>query len=320
MVVHGLTASQLLAELTEEVSAAEEAGLDLVLVPEHHTGPPGSLTAPLTVAAWLLARTSRIQIGTGVLILPLHPTVRVAEEAALIQQASAGRLVLGVGAGYQAADFDMYGVDRRCRAQLLEQAMGDLRAMWSGRPVAGAPVRPSLDGADPPALWLGTWSDAGVRRAATHADGWIADPVRTVAEVAAMASAYREAALAAGHRGHVVILREGFVATSRAAAMATYGPAAAVVYRYYLRHGVLPPADGVTDSDSACRAALDDRLVAGSPEEVADQLLSLIEQADADTVVLALRHPTGPSHREVMEAIGRLGTEVAPLLSSEAKR
>ena len=65
MVVHGLTASELLAELTEEVCAAEEAGLDLVLVPEHHTGPPGSLTAPLTVATWLLARTSTIRIVTA---------------------------------------------------------------------------------------------------------------------------------------------------------------------------------------------------------------------------------------------------------------
>jgi alkanesulfonate monooxygenase SsuD/methylene tetrahydromethanopterin reductase-like flavin-dependent oxidoreductase (luciferase family) len=315
MVGHGLTASELLAELTDEVCAAEEAGLDLVLVPEHHAGPPGSLTAPLTVAAWLLARTSRIRIGTGVLILPLRPTVAVAEEAAFLQQASGGRLILGVGAGYQAADFQMYGLDRAGRAQRLEQALIDLRAMWSGQPVTGGPLRPSLDGVDPPSLWLGAWSAAGVRRAAIHADGWMADPIRTGPEVTAMASAYRAEARVQGRKGHVVVLREGFVAASRQVAVDAYRPPATVVYRYYLRHGAFPAASGITEADLVSGSTLDDRLVVGSPQEVAVGISSLHAGCGADTVVLGLRHPTGPSHREVMEAIRLLGTEVVPLLS-----
>ena len=318
MVGHGLSAAELLAELTDEVCAAEDAGLDLVLVPEDHRGPPGSLTAPLTVATWLLARTSRIRIGTGALILPLHPTVEVAEEAALLQQASRGRLVLGVGAGYQVADFNMYGMDRAGRAQRLEQAMIDLRALWSGQPVAGAPLRPSLDDVEPPSLWLGAWSEAGVRRAAIHADGWIADPIRTLAEVAAMAKAYRAEASANGSKGHVVVIREGFVSASRQAAMDAYGPPATVVYRYYLRHGAFPLESGVTEADLISGAALHDRLLVGSPDEVASGISSLAAECGADTVVLGLRHPTGPSHREVMEAIRLLGAEVAPLLSREA--
>jgi alkanesulfonate monooxygenase SsuD/methylene tetrahydromethanopterin reductase-like flavin-dependent oxidoreductase (luciferase family) len=315
MVGHGLSASELLAELTDEVRAAEDAGLDVVLVPEHHRGPPGSLTAPLTVASWLLARTSTIRIGTGVLILPLHATVAVAEEAALLQQASGGRLILGVGAGYQLADFQMHGVNRADRARLLEQGMIDLRALWSGQLLAGAPLRPSLDGVAPPSLWLGAWSEAGVRRAAIHADGWIADPIRTGTEVAAMAAAYRAEVSATGGKGHVVVIREGFVSGSRQAAMDAYGPPVTVLYRYYLRRGAFPAGGGVTEADLISGAAMHDRLMVGSPEEVASRISSLVAECSADTVVLGLRHPTGPSHREVMEAIRLLGAEVVPLIS-----
>ena len=243
--------------------------------------------------------------------------MEVAEEAALLQQASRGRLVLGVGAGYQVADFNMYGMDRAGRAQRLEQAMIDLRALWSGQPVAGAPLRPSLDDVEPPSLWLGAWSEAGVRRAAIHADGWIADPIRTLAEVAAMAKAYRAETSANGSKGHVVVIREGFVSASRQAAMDAYGPPATVVYRYYLRHGAFPLQSEVTEADLISGAALHDRLLVGSPEEVASGISSLAAECGADTVVLGLRHPTGPSHREVMEAIRLLGAEVAPLLSRE---
>jgi alkanesulfonate monooxygenase SsuD/methylene tetrahydromethanopterin reductase-like flavin-dependent oxidoreductase (luciferase family) len=320
MVGHGLSASELLAELTDEVCAAEDAGLDLVLVPEHHRGPPGSLTAPLTVATWLLARTSTIRIGTGVLILPLHPTVEVAEEAALLQQASHGRFILGVGAGYQVADFEMYGMNRAGRARRLEQAMIDLRALWSGQPVAGVPLRPSLDGVGPPDLWLGAWSEPGVRRAALHADAWIADPIRTDAEVVAMAAVYRAEASANARNGHVVVIREGFVSASRQAAMDAYGPPATVVYRYYLRRGAFPVESGVTEADLISGAAMHDRLLVGSPEEVASRISSLAAECGAATVVLGLRHPTGPSHHEVMDAIRLLGTEVVPLLSTEGTR
>jgi alkanesulfonate monooxygenase SsuD/methylene tetrahydromethanopterin reductase-like flavin-dependent oxidoreductase (luciferase family) len=313
MAGRGLRASELLVELTEEVVAAEAAGLDLVLVPEHHTGPPGSLTAPLTVTAWLLARTSTIRIGTGVLLLPLHPTVRVAEEASLLQQASGGRLLLGVGAGYQSADFDLFGVDRRNRTSLLEEALADLRAMWAGQPVGGSVVRPSLDGASPPPLWLGAWSPAGVRRAAKLADGWIGDPVRTSDELAAMAAMYRSARHAGGS-GRVVVLREGFVDTSTEAARLTYGPAVSAVYRFYLRNGAFPARSGVSERDLSFEGALRERVVVGSSLEVAEQLAGIVQRTGADAVVLALRHPGGPSHDQVLAAIRRLGTEVRPLL------
>jgi alkanesulfonate monooxygenase SsuD/methylene tetrahydromethanopterin reductase-like flavin-dependent oxidoreductase (luciferase family) len=314
MAGRGLRAAELLAELTEEVVAAEAAGLDLVLVPEHHTGPPGSLTAPLTVTAWLLARTSTIRIGTGVLLLPLHPTVRVAEEASLLQQASGGRLVLGVGAGYQSADFDLFGVDRRQRTSLLEEGLADLRAIWAGQPIVGTVVRPSLDGTAPPPLWLGAWSPAGARRAAKLADGWVADPVRTSDEVAAMATVYRDAAANGGGSGQVVVMREGFVGTTTEAARVTYGPAVSAVYRYYLRNGAFPAHSRVSEGDLTLDGALRERVVVGSSSEVAERLAQLVERTRADTVVLALRHPSGPGHDDVLAAIRRLGTEVRPLL------
>ena len=239
----------------------------------------------MTVATWLLARTSRIRIGTGMPDLPLHPTVEVAEEAALLQQASRGRLVLGVGAGYQVADFNMYGMDRTGRAQRLEQAMIDLRALWSGQPVAGAPLRPSLDDVEPPSLWLGAWSEAGVRRAAIHADGWIADPIRTLAEVAAMAKAYRAETSANGSKGHVVVsgglrLRQPASGDGRLrAARNRCLPVLPAPRR-------LPTPERGDRGRSDLGGRADDRLLVGSPEEVASGISSLAAECGADTVVL----------------------------------
>jgi alkanesulfonate monooxygenase SsuD/methylene tetrahydromethanopterin reductase-like flavin-dependent oxidoreductase (luciferase family) len=313
MAGRGMSAAQLLGELTAEVQAAEEAGLDLALMPEHHVGPPGSLTSPLTVAGWLLARTSRIRIGTGVLLLPLHPVVRVAEEVALLQQASNGRLILGVGAGYQEADFALFGVDRRRRTRLLEQALAELHASWNGEPVRDVAVRPGLEGTQPPPVWLGAWSEPGVRRAARLANGWIADPVRTAGEVAGMARLYRDTC--GGGSGHVVVMREGWVGTETTTARAVYGPAVTPVYRYYLRSGAFPAGSGVTEADLTFDGALKERVVVGSPADVADGLASLVERTGADAIVLALRHPGGPPHAEVLEAIRLLGTEVRPRLA-----
>jgi alkanesulfonate monooxygenase SsuD/methylene tetrahydromethanopterin reductase-like flavin-dependent oxidoreductase (luciferase family) len=302
MVGRGLDARELLAELTEEVQAAEAAGLDVVLVPEHHAGPPGMLKSPLTVVTWLLARTSRIRIGTGVLLLPLHSTIAVAEAAALLQLASGGRFILGVGAGYQPADFDLFGIDRSRRVALLEEGMHRLRR--------------SLAGDAPPPVWLGAWSAAGVWRAASIADGWIADPVRSAGEVVATTSTYRQALADSGRAGEVILMREGWVDTTGTQARATYGPAVETIYRYYLRNGAFPADSGLTEAELTLDGALADRVVIGSSAEVAAQMADLIVATGASTVVLALRHPHGPAHKNVLTAIGRLGTEVRPHLQS----
>jgi alkanesulfonate monooxygenase SsuD/methylene tetrahydromethanopterin reductase-like flavin-dependent oxidoreductase (luciferase family) len=97
-------------EALEEIEYAEELGFDSVWLPEHHFSVYGMLGDVLTLAANIAQRTKRMKIGTAVVLLPLNHPVRVAEQAALVDALSNGRLLLGLGRAYQPAEFDGFGV------------------------------------------------------------------------------------------------------------------------------------------------------------------------------------------------------------------
>ena len=93
-----------------------------------------ALPSPLMVGAAVAARTERIEIGTSVILLPLHHPVKVAEDAATLDVISGGRAKIGVGLGYQPADFAMFGVDSSERVSLYEECLDIVRRCWSPEP------------------------------------------------------------------------------------------------------------------------------------------------------------------------------------------
>jgi alkanesulfonate monooxygenase SsuD/methylene tetrahydromethanopterin reductase-like flavin-dependent oxidoreductase (luciferase family) len=122
------------------------------------------LPAPLVMAGVLAARTERIRIGTNILVLPLHHPLRVAEDAAVVDLVSGGRLALGVGQGYSEREFAAFGVDRRRRGALLEEGVRAIRSAWSE-------VAPQPHGRIP--IYVAGVTAAGLRRAARLGDGVI---------------------------------------------------------------------------------------------------------------------------------------------------
>ncbi|WP_084959079.1 LLM class flavin-dependent oxidoreductase [Thermoactinospora rubra] len=95
----------------ELVELAEELGFDGVRLAEHHFRDYGVVPNLFTMLAHAAARTSRIRLGTGIVVLPLHNPVHVAEEAAMVDVLSGGRLDLGIGRGYQSYEFEGFAVD-----------------------------------------------------------------------------------------------------------------------------------------------------------------------------------------------------------------
>ncbi|MET9274468.1 LLM class flavin-dependent oxidoreductase [Kribbella sp. NPDC003557] len=155
------------AERIEEVVLADRLSFDGAWLPEHHLTPDGMLPSPLVMAGVLAARTSRIRIGTNVLVLPLHHPLRVAEDAAVRDLVSGGRFVLGVGQGYAEREFTTFGADRRRRGALLEEGIAVLRGAWSGR--LGVTPRPQCH----IPVWTAGVTAPGLRRAARLGDGII---------------------------------------------------------------------------------------------------------------------------------------------------
>lgn len=121
----------LYAETLEQIAWAEELGYDSVWTSEHHFTADGYLPSSLLVLAAAAARTRRLRLGTLVLLLPLHHPLRVAEDAAVLDLLSGGRLDLGVAAGYRVEEFRAFQIPHRQRGQRLDEAIEILQRSWA---------------------------------------------------------------------------------------------------------------------------------------------------------------------------------------------
>lgn len=118
----------------EQCAWGEEAGVDYVVLSEHHGAEDGFLPAPLTLAAAILGRTRRLPVVVAAMLAPVNDPVRIAEELAVLDLLSGGRVSVVLGAGYRPEEFEMYGVDRAKRGPLLEEFVTTLRRAWTGEP------------------------------------------------------------------------------------------------------------------------------------------------------------------------------------------
>lgn len=106
----GVSDHQVLRETLEEIELADRLGFDSVWLAEHHFSKYGILGSPINFAMAVAERTTSITIGTAVLVLPLHDPLRLAEDIAALDVLSGGRVVIGVGRGYQPAEFAGFGI------------------------------------------------------------------------------------------------------------------------------------------------------------------------------------------------------------------
>jgi alkanesulfonate monooxygenase SsuD/methylene tetrahydromethanopterin reductase-like flavin-dependent oxidoreductase (luciferase family) len=178
----GISNVDLYRQTLDHIEAVEALGFDTVWLTEHHFIEDDYLPSVLTMAAAVAARTSRVTIGTAVLLLPLHDPLRVAEDAAVVDVLSAGRLRLGLGLGYKLEEFAAFGVDRRDRRSLLEDGIEIIRGAWADGPFShhgrhrrfdDLNVTPKPVQRPGPQIWLAGRAQVPVERAATVGDGLI---------------------------------------------------------------------------------------------------------------------------------------------------
>jgi alkanesulfonate monooxygenase SsuD/methylene tetrahydromethanopterin reductase-like flavin-dependent oxidoreductase (luciferase family) len=174
---------RLYAECLDQAAWADEAGFHGVAFLEHHGSDDGYCPAGTILAGAVAARTRRLRIALRALVLPLHNPVRLAEELAVIDVVSDGRLEIVAGLGYRPAEYEMLGVDFKRRVQLLEEGVEILKRAWTGEPFEyqGRRIRvtPTPAQQPRPPIFLAGASDAAARRAARIADGY--DPIPAAA-------------------------------------------------------------------------------------------------------------------------------------------
>lgn len=174
----GAPARDLYAAALDMAAWGEGAGCAAVVISEHHGSSDGYLPSPLVLAAAVAARTASVPIQVAALLLPFYEPVRLAEDMAVLDVLSGGRVSYVIGLGYRDEEFEMFGVARAGRGRRAEATIDFLRRAWRGEPfehagrrlcVTPAPLTPGG-----PVLLLGGSSAAAARRAARCGLGFLA--------------------------------------------------------------------------------------------------------------------------------------------------
>lgn len=213
----------------EQIIHAESCGFDSAWVAQHHFHEAeGGLPAPLVFLAHVAAQTRRIRLGTGIITLPLELPLRVAEDTAVLDMLSGGRLEVGIGPGGNMAAFRAFGLDSEDRGKLTADHLALIRTAWAGDALPGGdklyPAHPGLDAR----VWQASFGVEGARRAGLAGDGLLLSRTQprpdqrwgmTLAEIQEpMLDAYFSA-LPSGVVPRVLGSRSVFVADTRAEAL-----------------------------------------------------------------------------------------------------
>jgi putative FMN-dependent luciferase-like monooxygenase len=312
---------------SEQIAWAERQGFDSAWVAQHHLiENEGGLPSPLVFLAQVAARTARIRLGTGIVTLPLELPLRVAEDAAVLDLLSGGRLEMGFGPGGTAAVFAAFGQDSTQRAALFERNLNLVRAAWRGEPVSSAgqslyPPAPDLT----ERIWQATFSAEGGGRAGRAGDGLMLSRTQprlqprplgvartSLADIQVPIIAAYRAALPPGRTPRIMASRSVFVADDRDEA------------RHHALLGLRRFADRVRAGGRVIDGDTLDELIeavdahVGTPEEViaslrADRTLEHV----TDLVVQV--HAMDPPHLLVLRSIELMAHRVAPALGWQAQ-
>ena len=213
--------SAFIDQLYREIELAEAGGFDAIVVPERHGRTECFFPSSLVLLSVIAARTSRIRLGSYILVLPLHHPIHVAEQVAMIDQVSRGRVIFGVAAGYHSGYSRMFGIPHHERGARFEEQVEIIKLAWTeerfsyhGRYYHFDEVRltPKPYQQPMPEWWVGGMFPKTIARAGRIGDAWCSDPFPLDRQVwLEQVRLYREAARAA-----VRALRPTFRATDYA--------------------------------------------------------------------------------------------------------
>ncbi|MEM1246680.1 MAG: LLM class flavin-dependent oxidoreductase [Acidobacteriota bacterium] len=211
--------------LAQAGELAERAGFESFWLPESHFV-QGANPAPLLRLAAVAGRTERIRLGTTSYLLPVRNAIAAAEEVAVLDHLSDGRVILGVGRGFRRALFDVFGVDPAEKRKLLEAALRTMKSAWRGDPIAvpGAepdapPIRlePRPVQQPHPPIWVAAFGPKALAQVGGLGLPYLASPMESRQQLLANHDAHTQALGEAGHRREdvaVPIMRTAFVGSA----------------------------------------------------------------------------------------------------------
>ena len=193
---------QQVEEAAEVCRRAKSLGFSVIYAPQHYISHPTVWMQPMQTLARLAPDAEGLKLLTGVLLLPYHNPVDLAEQTVTLDHISNGRFVLGVGIGYRIAELSAFGTNRRDRVSRFEESLELMKLLWSGEEVnfdgKHWQVQNAKLGLTPvqkphPPIWVAAQSRGAVRRAAALADRVVLGPQPGWNDVGTLTRQYKEA-------------------------------------------------------------------------------------------------------------------------------
>jgi probable F420-dependent oxidoreductase len=309
-------------EALEEVTRAEELGFDSVWMEEHHAVTNHYWPSPLPVLAGFATRTSRLVLGTDIIVGAFHHPVRLAEDVAMLDVISNGRFVLGIAIGYKPDEFALYGVELEKRGARFEEQLAIMKGLWTQERVQFKGTYYALEGRiEPkpvqrphPPVWIGGWGDITLRRAASLADNWIPGPTADLKRLLDGKRQFLERRRAAGLPAPAEwpLTRDVIIADTDARARELAEEHIMVAYRREYAGGWRHPfidASIATDLDRL----MEDRFIIGGPEECVAKIRRFVGEYGMTHLICRTFFP-GMPHAHIMRELELLAREVRPAL------
>jgi len=333
----GISHAQAFDQSFEQDDAAERWGLDVVWLAELHAAPTRSvLAAPLTIAAAIAARTRRMKIGTAVQVLPLCHPLRLAEEAATVDQISRGRLIFGVGRSGFPRTYEAYGIPYAESQERFAETLDIIKEAWRQPSLSykgkyysfdNVPLTPKPYTSEGPEIRIAINSPDSFPAAGGQGYPiFAAVRLGTLSELGPNLRAYREAWRAAGHpgEGKVFLRLPLYLAETREQARAE--PEQSIMHFYRWLGDQLEASAAKSGAraieDRAVRGqrlqnitydeALRDKVVVGTPDMVIDRLYGLRDELGLDGILAEMNCGSLVPHERVMNSLRLLCDKVMP--------
>jgi alkanesulfonate monooxygenase SsuD/methylene tetrahydromethanopterin reductase-like flavin-dependent oxidoreductase (luciferase family) len=303
-------------EHLEQVRLAKNVGFGSIWASQHYLSDPFTYFQPIPTLARVAAEAEGMTLGTGVILLPLHQPVDLAEQLATLDVITGGRLIVGLGLGYRDVENLAMGHDPTARVGRFVEGLQALERLWSGEPASFdgkhfqlRDVRismPPIQRPRPP-IWLAANGDAGVKRAARLGDTWLINPHTTLPMLErqlALFHAERAAASRPRQIPHARVLRHQAGTTPSRRRGPSWSPQSLSAL------GAGQGCRGRTWSDAFEELARD-RFILGDPARVREEIARYRERLGVTSMMFRLQWP-GMDQARVLRSIRLLGEQVLP--------
>lgn len=315
-------------EACEQARLADKLGFDTLMKGSHYSAYPLLDFQQVPFLSRMMAEAPNLRLCAGIVLLPLHKPLEVAETFANIDVMSNGKLIFGVGVGYREVEFQAFGTTMKGSGKRLEENLEAVKRLWTEEKVtmegshfnlieASCPVKPIQQPMPP--IWVGANADIAIKRAARVADAWFVNPHNRIDTIARQMDVYKQALEDAGKSdlpSDFPMMREVVVAESREAAMRMAEPFLKAKYDAYHEWGqdkVMPEGDN--DLGLMFDDLVKDRFLFGSPDEVSAQIIDIIKRFGVNHFVFGVQFP-GMPQQMVLDQMNMLAEEVFPAVRS----